>query len=140
AKVKFCLTSGSFFYRRKANGRIRVRFALFGSQRFYRIHPSGAACREKTSEKRRSSEHQTCADERQGITRIYLIQDFGQNAPSGKRKKETDTDGEGRLEGALSHDKGEYVAPMCTQCHANSDLSGPTRNGISLHAINTDDC
>jgi len=54
---------------------------LVGTQRRHRIHASGAARREKTSEERCSSEHQTCADERQWISRTHFIQNSGKDAP-----------------------------------------------------------
>src|SRR5207249_5689271 len=85
-----------------------------GSQRCHRIHTSGATRRQETSKKRRTSEHQACADERQRIGRTYLVQDFGQDPPCTQRKNKSDADGKSRLHCCLSHDKAEYVAPMCS--------------------------
>src|SRR5215475_4854145 len=123
ADLKFCLASFFFFDRRNTNVCIRPPFVLFGSQRCNRIDPGGAIRREETSKKRRNREHQTCADQRKWIGWTYVIQDFGQDPPSSERKKKADADSQSCLHRALSHNKGEDVASMCAQCHADSDLS-----------------
>src|SRR3954466_10598150 len=117
----------------------RIDSPLLRSQRRYRVHASGAVCREETSKKRRTGEHQGCDNKCQGIARTYVIQDFGQNAPCSEGKKKTCANCERCLHCALSHDEPKHVTLTCAQGHANTNFACPARHRISFYAINTDD-
>jgi hypothetical protein len=67
-----------------------------------------------------------------------LIQNSSQNASCTKRQKKAGADGQSRLQRALPHNQSEHVAPMCAQCHADSDLASAAGDRVSFDAIDTD--